>query len=82
VGIASGVGSLLFGLRVGAVVIVAAVLAAPVIDPTWRLLLSFAARNRQWREAAVASAGRLVWILGYVSGSFLRLRPTSVKGAT
>ncbi len=82
VGIASGVGAYVVGIGAGALVILAAVLAAPVIDPTWRLLLGFAARERQWREAGVASVGRFVWIVGYLCGWVVGGRPPSVRGRT
>jgi glycosyltransferase involved in cell wall biosynthesis len=82
VGIAAGVGGYRFGIGAGALLIAAAGLAVPLIDPTWRLVLSFGARDRQWREAAVASVGRSVWILGYVTGAVVGALRLPVRGRT
>ena len=45
---------------------------AMLADPTWRLVIGFSTRSGSIGDMAVATAGRLVWIAGYVSGAVIK----------
>jgi len=59
-----------FGPTVGCTVLAMAV--AMLADPTWRLVIGFSTRSGSIGDMAVATAGRLVWIAGYVSGAVIK----------
>ena len=45
------------------------VLAALILDPTWRVVVGFSVRKEPWLLLIVTSVARLAWIAGYVVGA-------------
>ncbi len=59
------------GIQAAAGVLVVLTAATLLMDPTWRLMMSFSTRTGSGKEMIIVSVGRLAWAAGYICGALL-----------